>query len=87
MLSGLRFLWTAGRGHRFRPWRSPYWRWRIETFSGAQAEEIRARDFWRFAWRERRSWCRFLAWTGEMRRHRRHGGHLGQSAQAGPADS
>ncbi len=33
----LRFLWRATRGYRLRPWRSPYLRWRIETYWGTPA--------------------------------------------------
>ena len=46
MFSGLRFLWNATRGHRLRPWRSEYLRWRLETFTGKHADDVRARDFW-----------------------------------------
>ena len=42
-------------------------KWRLETYSGLKAENITARDFWRFAWSERRQLVHFLAWTGEMR--------------------
>jgi hypothetical protein len=62
-----RFLWTATSGYRLRPWRSPYLRWRIETYSGLHAEDIGFADFWRFLWRERGRLVRFLGWTGEMR--------------------
>ena len=36
----LRFLWRATRGYRLRPWRSPYLRWRMETYWGIPAEKI-----------------------------------------------
>ncbi len=62
-----RFMWQAGRGHRLRPWRSPYLRWRIETYSGIKAETITPHSFWRFLWAERRRLVRYLRWTGEMR--------------------
>jgi hypothetical protein len=62
----LRFLWRATRGYRLRPWRSPYLRWRIETYWGTPADEIHFRDFWRFCWRERRNMLRFLEWAGRM---------------------
>ncbi|HXE30812.1 MAG TPA: hypothetical protein VN515_03310 [Terriglobales bacterium] len=84
MLTRWRFIWRATQGHRFRPWRSPYLRWRVETFSGLDADHIRARDFFRFCWRERRGLARFLAWTGEMDKHRRHSLHPVQSGHAGP---
>jgi hypothetical protein len=63
----LRFLWTATRGHRLRPWRSEYLKWRLETFTGKHAEDVRAGDFWRFAVGERRQLLRFLRWLSEMR--------------------
>jgi hypothetical protein len=66
MLAPLRFLWNATRGSRLRPWRSPYMRWRIETFSGMHAEALTGWDVVRFTWRERRQLLQFLRWTGEM---------------------
>ncbi len=66
MGAALRFLWTASRGYRLRPWRSPYLRWRIETFSGMKAEEIGFGQFWRFLWRERHRLWHFLKWVEEM---------------------
>jgi hypothetical protein len=62
----LRFLWRATRGHRLRPWRSPFLRWRIETFSGLPASEIGFADFWRFVWQRRGDLRRFLDWTERM---------------------
>lgn len=67
MTAGLRFLWTATRGHRLRPWRSDYLKWRLETFTGKHAEDVRAADFWHFLWDERRQGMRFLGWLSEMR--------------------
>jgi len=67
MTSAIRFLWNATRGHRLRPWRSEYLRWRLETFTGKHAEDIRARDFWLFLNSERRQILRFLRWLTEMR--------------------
>jgi hypothetical protein len=67
MLEGLRFVWTATRGHRLRPWRSDYLKWRLETFTGKHAEEVGARDFWRFLVSERRQLLRFLRWLADMR--------------------
>lgn len=64
--AALRFLWVASRGYRLRPWRSPYLRWRIETFSGIPAEAIGFGAFWSFLWRERGRLLRFLKWVGEM---------------------
>jgi hypothetical protein len=67
MGEGLRFLWTATRGHRLRPWRSEYLKWRLETFTGKRADQVGAVDFWRFLVAERRQLRRFLGWLSEMR--------------------
>jgi hypothetical protein len=67
MLEGARFVWTATRGHRLRPWRSEYLKWRLETFTGKHADEVGAQDFWRFAMSERGQLMRFLGWLAEMR--------------------
>jgi hypothetical protein len=66
MLAATRFLWNATRGHRLRPWRSDYLRWRIETYSGLHAEAIGAREFFSFVWREKAQLLRFLRWTREV---------------------
>ncbi len=62
-----RFLWHATRGYRLRPWRSPYLRWRIETYWGIPAGNIGFGDFVRFHWQHRRELRRFLQWAGRMR--------------------
>ena len=67
MLAALRFLWHATRGHRLRPWRSEYLRWRLETFTGKHAEDVHARDFWFFLKSERGQIIRYLRWLAEMR--------------------
>ena len=66
MGSAIQFLWNATRGHRFRPWRSEYLRWRIETYSGRQAHTIGAGDFFHFIWLEKWNLLRFLHWAGEL---------------------
>ena len=67
----LRFLWNATRGHRLAPWRSPYLRWRIETYTGIKMQSIGFLEFFGFTWRERAELFRFLKWTGEMERYAR----------------
>jgi hypothetical protein len=67
MMAGLSFLWTATRGHRLRPWRSEYLKWRLETFTGKHAEDVELRDFWQFLVSERKQVFRFLRWLSEMR--------------------
>lgn len=65
-------LWSATRGYRLCPWRSPYWRWRLETYWGLPADSIGFREFWRLAWQRRRDLARYLSWAGRMRdRYRR----------------
>jgi len=61
-----RFLWNASRGNRLTPWRSPYFRWRIETYSGIPAKTITLTQFWSFVWHEKRSLLRYLLWVGRM---------------------
>lgn len=67
----LKFLWQASKGYRLRPWRSPYLRWRMETYWGWHADQIGPRDFWRFTWAQRRNLARFLRWAEEMAEHAR----------------
>jgi hypothetical protein len=69
MIEGIRFLWNATHGYRLRPWKSPYLRWRLETYSGKAAETLTARDFLTFGWSEKGQLLRFLRWTGEIRRY------------------
>jgi hypothetical protein len=62
----LRFMFNATRGHRLTPWRSPYLRWRIETYQGLHAELIDFRTFWSFTWKSRTELLRFLRWASRM---------------------
>jgi hypothetical protein len=66
MLAPLRFIWNATRGHRLRPWRSEYLKWRIETYSGKKAEDLQTHDVLAFLWQEKWSLLRFLRWTQEI---------------------
>jgi hypothetical protein len=66
----LRTLWRLTRGYRLRPWRSPYLLWRIETYAGLHAERIGFREFWGFAWQQRRELLRYLRWAERMRKRR-----------------
>ena len=67
----VRFLWNATRGHRLAPWRSPYLRWRLETYTGIKMTRIGFIEFWSFTWRERTQLLRFLRWTGTMQQYAR----------------
>jgi hypothetical protein len=62
----LRFMWNATKGYHLTPWRSPYLRWRIETYTGLKREKIGFLEFWGFMWRERVNLRSFLKWTSEM---------------------
>jgi hypothetical protein len=68
MLKALHYYWTAAKGHRLAPWRSPYLRWRMETFFGAQAAPEGPGNFFRLLWRERHRLAEFLRWSAEYRR-------------------
>lgn len=63
----LRVLWRLTRGYRVGPWRSPYLRWRMETYWGIPADSISFGAFWEFIrehWRELR-W--YLRWAARMK--------------------
>jgi hypothetical protein len=75
VISGIRFLWNATSGHRLRPWRSEYLKWRIETYSGMKAETITPLDMLRFTWREKGNLLRFLKWAGELEKQAVTGRH------------
>ena len=64
----LRVAWRLSRGYRLTPWRSPYLRWRIETYWGIHAERIRFAAFWQFVWRHRAELVRYLRWAAEQER-------------------
>ena len=59
----VRFWWRGSRGYRLRPWKSPYLRWRMETFWGIAANEIGFAVFWTLLWRNRRDIRRYLLWV------------------------
>lgn len=67
MFEGARFFWAATRGHRLRPARSPYLRWRLETYTGKPADQVQLRDFLHLAWAERWQILRFRRWLAELR--------------------
>lgn len=63
-MAAVRFLWLATRGYRMAPWRSPYLRWRIETYWGIPAERLGPTEVLGFVWRHRRELVRYLRWVG-----------------------
>ncbi len=68
LLSAVRFFWASTAGSRWRPWRSEYLRWRMETYSGKPAATLKAGDFLHLAVVERGQFVRFLRWLGAMMR-------------------
>ena len=60
-------LWRATRGYRLAPWKSPYLRWRIETYAGIPSDQIDFKVFWRQMWRYRKDLLRYLRWADRMR--------------------
>ena len=42
MWNALRYYWIISKGYRFRPWKSPYIQWRLETFFGHEAANLDA---------------------------------------------
>jgi hypothetical protein len=71
MLNALRYYWIMSKGHRLTPWRSPYIRWRMETFFGQEAADLDARNFFALMWRARARMERFLEWVAVRRRAQR----------------
>jgi len=68
LFAPLRFLWEATRGHRLAPWRSPYLRWRVETYSGKPAETLTAQEVMGFVWVSRWELLSYLAWIARLDR-------------------
>jgi len=64
----LRVLWQLTRGYRLRPWRSPYLRWRIETYWGIGADDIQFFQFWNFILAHWRELVRYLRWAAALKR-------------------
>jgi hypothetical protein len=67
MFNALRYYWLISKGHRLTPWKSPYIRWRMETFFGHSAADLTARKFFSLMWRERARMERFLDWVADQR--------------------
>ncbi len=68
MLPILAFLWNSTRGHHFRPWKSEYVRWRIETYSGIHPEAVSLPVFLSFVFQERYRLLKFLGWVARLDR-------------------
>jgi len=71
LFAPIRFIWNATRGHRLTPWRSKYFRWRVETYSGMPAETLTFGKILSFVWTSRWELLSYLAWTGQLEREAR----------------
>jgi hypothetical protein len=67
-MSRLAVLWRLSKGYRLRPWRSPYLRWRMETYWGLHADSIGFAEFRSFLWRHRADMFRYLRWAARNAR-------------------
>lgn len=72
MFSALHYYWIVARGYRLRPWDSPYLRWRLETFAGAEAADMNATKFFQMMWKYRKQMESFMAWAAERRKAQHH---------------
>jgi hypothetical protein len=66
----IRLIWRLTRGYRLTPWKSPYLRWRIETYSGLHSEAIDFKAFVHTSWKYRKEFLRYLRWAERMSRLR-----------------
>lgn len=73
MLNAIRYYWIVSKGHRLRPWTSPYIRWRLETFFGQDGADLDAGQFFALLWRNRSRLERFLKWVADSRRRMERG--------------
>jgi hypothetical protein len=58
--------WRLAKGYRLAPWKSPYLRWRIETYTGIHADNIGFARFFAVAWKYRKEFLRYLRWAAVM---------------------
>ena len=68
LLAPIRFMWNATRGHRLAFWRSPYMRWRVETYSGMPAETLTMGKILGFFWVSRWEFLSYLVWMDRLDR-------------------
>jgi hypothetical protein len=76
MFRTLRYYWIVARGYRLKPWKSPYLRWRFETFLGREADNLTAGKFFRLSWKYRDRLQSFVDWAAHRRRAQRHARHM-----------
>jgi hypothetical protein len=73
LIAAVRFWWYGCAGYRLTPWKSPYLRWRVETYSGKPAASLRLKDFYKLFLAERGQIGSYLRWLGELRDLAREG--------------
>ena len=73
VLAALRYYWITSVGYRLQPWKSPYLRWRLETYFGGKAHVDSPGEFFRLLWNERTHLHAFLEWVEERRTAQRGG--------------
>jgi hypothetical protein len=66
LANAAQFFWRSTAGYRLRPWRSPYLRWRMETYTGKSASTLKLSDFLHLAVSERGQMLRFFTWVGSL---------------------
>jgi hypothetical protein len=71
MFKALRYYWNVARGYRLTPWKSPYLRWRFETFLGPEAADLDAGKFFHLTWKYRGQMQCFIDWAAERKRAQR----------------
>jgi len=63
VVTSLLTAFRLSKGYRLTPWKSPYLRWRIETWSGADAGDFTPSQFLKFTWAHRKDLMRYLRWA------------------------
>jgi hypothetical protein len=53
------------KGYRLQPWKSPYLKWRMETWSGIHADSITPKVFISYVWQHRKDIWRYLHWAAQ----------------------
>src|SRR5258708_17915065 len=72
----LRYYWIVARGYRLNPWKSPYLRWRFETFLGPEAAGLDASKFFHLMWKYRNQMESFVDYAAAPRRYQRRRAHV-----------
>lgn len=64
----IKYFWICSKGYRLCPWRSPYIKWRFQTYFAIPAKDITFYVFFKLLWVERKRFWEFLHWVVEMQR-------------------